>query len=390
MRIVDVSEFYSPAGGGVRSYVDRKMALLAEAGHEMIVLAAASEDRVEARADGGTVIWIRSPAMPFDPNYRMHWDAAPVHAWLDRLQPDVVEATSPWRPAWIVGSWHGRAVRSFLLHGDMLASYPRRWLGPIMPQQSIDRAFDWFNGYLNRIAARFGGVTVGGTSLAARLEERGVGPVRCVPMGIDASTFSPGHRDPALRAELLAACSLPPTATLLVGVGRHHSEKRWPLVIAGVQAAAIEKPIGLVIVGGGVDEAAAVRAAAGSPHVRLLPATRDRAALARLLASADALVHGCESETFGMVVAEALASGTPLIVPDEGGCADFAQGPHAACYRAGDRESLSAAVLSLLARDPAELRRAAAAAARAVRSDREHALDLVDLYGAAVPMAANA
>ena len=95
MRIVDVCEFYSPTGGGIRSYVDRKMQLLAEAGHELIVLAPGAEDREEVRATGGRIIWVKAPPLPFDANYRMFWDAAPIHAWLDRLHPDVVEASSP-------------------------------------------------------------------------------------------------------------------------------------------------------------------------------------------------------------------------------------------------------------------------------------------------------
>jgi alpha-1,6-mannosyltransferase len=37
MRIVDVNEFYSPTGGGVRTYIDRKMSILAEMGHELIL-----------------------------------------------------------------------------------------------------------------------------------------------------------------------------------------------------------------------------------------------------------------------------------------------------------------------------------------------------------------
>ncbi len=45
MRIVDVNEFYSPTGGGVRTYIDRKMSILAEMGHELIVLAPGTEDR---------------------------------------------------------------------------------------------------------------------------------------------------------------------------------------------------------------------------------------------------------------------------------------------------------------------------------------------------------
>ena len=131
MRIVDVCEFYSPHGGGVRSYVDRKMQLLQQAGHELIVLAPGRANGVEERAGGGRIIWIEAPALPFDANYRMFWDAAPIHRELDRLAPDVVEASSPWRPAWIVGKWHGDAAKIFFLHGDPITSYPQRWFGRI-------------------------------------------------------------------------------------------------------------------------------------------------------------------------------------------------------------------------------------------------------------------
>ena len=39
MRIVDVNEIYSPTGGGVRTYIDRKIGIMADLGHELIVLA---------------------------------------------------------------------------------------------------------------------------------------------------------------------------------------------------------------------------------------------------------------------------------------------------------------------------------------------------------------
>jgi alpha-1,6-mannosyltransferase len=32
MRIAEVAEFYAPNGGGVRTYIDRKLAAAAEAG----------------------------------------------------------------------------------------------------------------------------------------------------------------------------------------------------------------------------------------------------------------------------------------------------------------------------------------------------------------------
>ena len=46
MRIVDVNEYYSPTGGGVRTYLDRKMGILAELGHELIVIAPGRENMI--------------------------------------------------------------------------------------------------------------------------------------------------------------------------------------------------------------------------------------------------------------------------------------------------------------------------------------------------------
>ncbi|WP_447513532.1 glycosyltransferase, partial [Clostridioides difficile] len=76
--------------------------------------------------------------------------------------------------------------------------------------------------------------------------------------------------------------------------------------------------------------------AGGSPHIRIPGPLADRGALARLMASGDALVHGCEAETFCMVAAEARASGLPVIVPDRGGAADHADRAPSLRYRAGD------------------------------------------------------
>jgi alpha-1,6-mannosyltransferase len=380
MRIVDVCEFYSPRGGGVRTYIDRKMSLLAELGHELIVLAPGTEEATEERAGGGRIEWIKAPALPFDRNYRMFWDAAPVHAALDMLAPDLVEASSPWRPAWIVGNWQGNAAKVFFLHNDPVVSYPQRWFEGLAPRERIDRAFEWFNRYLRKLTPMFDDVVVGGASLKRRLEERDVGPVSCVPMGIERGAFSPQRRDPGLRARMLAQCGLPPSAKLLIGVGRHHPEKRWPLVIEAAQAAGAKLPIGLILIGDGIDRKAVAKQVAGNPHIRLFRPVYDRPRLAAILASADALIHGCEGETFGMVASEALASGLPLIVPDEGGCFDLAEPAFAETWKAKDARAASDAILRLFARDIESVRAAAREAALKVRSDRDHAAGLAAHY----------
>ena len=96
------------------------------------------------------------------------------------------------------------------------------------------------------------------------------------------------------------------------------------MVVEAVMAAQIEAPVGLILLGDGRERAKIVRKIGGNPHIKLLAPVGDRRELAVIMASADALIHGCEAETFCMVAAEAAASGLPLIVPGDGGAADQA------------------------------------------------------------------
>jgi alpha-1,6-mannosyltransferase len=99
------------------------------------------------------------------------------------------------------------------------------------------------------------------------------------------------------------------------------------------------------------------------------------------MASADALLHGSSAETFGLVLAEALCSGTPLIVPDSGASATFAAPGYAATYRAGDVDDAAAAILRLLSQDRAVLSRAAGTAAqKRVITVEQHFQTLFSIY----------
>ena len=384
MRIVDVNEFYSPTGGGVRTYVDRKMGILADLGHELIVVAPGREDRVEERPGGGRVIYLKSPGMPFDRNYGLFWDRAAIHRVLDALDPDVVECCSPWRPAWFVGDWQppaGRDVlKAFFMHNDNIAAYAQRWFAGLASHERIEQGFAWYSRYMGRFLAKFDTVVTNGPALEKRLRARGVRIDAAMPLGIERGHFSPELRDEDLRRRLLRQCGLPDEGMLLLGLGRHHGEKRWPLVVDAVARAGTTLPIGLILLGTGSQSATIARRIGGSPHMRMFAPVYDREQLARIMASCDALIHGSEAEPFGLVASEAMASGLPLIVPDTGGCAEVADARASALYAARDAVSAAEAIARLHACDRAMLRRAAVVAAAHVRSDREHAVELVDYY----------
>ena len=379
MRIVDVCAFYAPSGGGVKTYVERKLRAGAQAGHEIIILAPSDSSQV-VEAGGGKIVMLPARRFPLDRRYSYFDDEASLHAMLDRLQPDLVEASSPWASAAMVARWQGNAPRALIMHADPLSAYAYRWFGPILSRETIDRGFDWFWRHLRRLDESFDLVVSASDSLSQRLEAGRLKRVMTLPMGVEPGHFSPARRNETLRARLLERCGLRPDATLLLGVGRHAPEKRWPMVIDAVASAGFSTPVGLVLVGDGRDRGRVRRAAANNPHIQLLAPIHDRSALAELLASADALVHGCEAETFCMVAAEARASGLPVIVPDEGGASDQARSGGGLLYRAGQADSLAAAIIDFTRGGPAGHRRIAARLAPSVMTMDDHFDRLFSAY----------
>ena len=138
-------------------------------------------------------------------------------------------------------------------------------------------------------------------------------------------------------------------------------------------AAGASRPVGLLLIGEGRDSARLARAIGDNPHIHLLSPIRDRTALARTMASADALIHGCEAETFCIVAAEALASGLPLIAPDRGGAFDQAQASGGLVYRSGSATDAARAIRRFV--DAAPPRPTAP-----VRTMDQHFTDLFALY----------
>lgn len=346
MRIVDVCAFYSPWGGGVRTYVDAKLRSAARLGHEIIVLAPSDKAEIQEIAPGGLLTGIPAPTMPFDRRYRYFNDAARLHEELDRWRPDHVECSSPWSSASAVARWRGSATRSLFMHSDPMAAYAYRWFGFLNPG-IIDGIFSRFWDHMRFLGRSFDAVVSPGRELAERLTQRGLTNVSTIPLGVHGS-FSPARRDPVLREALLRELGLPSSGTLLLTVGRLAPEKRPDLIVKAVSDAASASDLGLIVVGEGSMAKKLERLAAPGGRVGFLGHISDRNLLARLMASADGLVHACEAETFGLVLAEALASGTPVIVPDRGGAFEQLRPGAGLHYAAGSRADLAQTVLKFV------------------------------------------
>jgi alpha-1,6-mannosyltransferase len=388
MHIVDVAEFYAPLGGGVKTYIDAKLGFAHQHGVKVTVIAPGPEDRVEAR-DGGQILYVKAPVIPLDTRYHIFWNAASVHALLDTLKPDVVEASSPLRGAWIVANWQGREARrahkALFMHADAVAAHPQLWFQRLLSADAVDKACFWFWRYLKRVSDSYDSVVVGSRWFGDRIARHGGMASTLVPLGVDTDLFQPCRRDERLRRRLLADLGLPPSARLLVGVGRHHPEKQWPVVFDAVGALKAEG-VGMVQIGNGFANRQIMQAAEKAGNVKLLGHVGDREMLARIVASADMMVHGSRAETFGLVASEGLASGVPLVLPSEGGCTDAADPAWTELYRPGDAMAARDAILRMMARPADALRLAAIGARRThISSAAQHFERLFALYANASP-----
>ena len=105
MKIVDVCAFYTPHGGGVRTYIEQKLRIGPELGHEIVIIAPGDRAEVIERGPRARIVTLPSPRFPLDRKYWYFADEAALHAAIDAEAPDMVEASSPWRSAAMVARW---------------------------------------------------------------------------------------------------------------------------------------------------------------------------------------------------------------------------------------------------------------------------------------------
>ncbi len=363
MKIIDVAEFYADEGGGVKTYINQKLHAGSKAGHEIVVIAPGKKAGQEKRF-GGRVIWVPGPALPVDRRYYILWREKMVHEILDREKPDVVEGSSPWTGGWFAARWKGDAVKTFIFHQDPVAVYPHTFLDRVMSFSKVDKLFLFYWQYLKRLSRRYDATIVSGDWLAQRLSGFGINNPVAVPFGIDKTFSSPERRDTALRKKLLEELGLPEDAILLIGISRHHPEKRLGTLFEGFRQASKERKMGLAIFGDGPFRWMVERQAKGIEHLKLMGYTSNREKLADYLSSADYFVHGSAAETYGLVVAEAVCSGLPVVVPDTGGAGDLANRAYSETYEPGNAAQLSRAILRIIDRSRPEMVEACARAAK--------------------------
>ncbi len=328
MHLVDTTLFYSPTSGGIRRYLGAKHDwLIANSAHRHSLLVPGESSRLEV----GGISTVAAPKLPGAFNYRLPLWPPSWTRLLDALQPDLIEAGDVFQPAWsTLKVARRRAVPAVAFFHSNLAPLVGERLGSV--------AGRLMQRYSRSIYARFDLVLAPSLVMCEYLQQLGLRRVVHQPLGVDTQIFSPARGTLDLRRQL----QLPQDTRLLIFPGRFSEEKNLPLLYEAM--ALLGKPYHLLLVGGD-------RTLRPSERISVLPYRRDATELASWIASADALVHAGASETFGLVIIEALACGRPVVGVRAGAVPELIDETVGELAVAGRADSLEQAIRRLFERD---------------------------------------
>lgn len=361
--VLDISEFYAPTSGGIRTYLAQKAGWLrTQEWARQVIVVPGPHDAVDDDPSGGSRRYsLRGPPVPGQAPYRFFLATRSTRRIFQHERPDIIELGSPGLVPWIAAN----ASRG--MDVPMIAFF----------HSNFPRIFNPFperSGGLRRLATdalwkyvrfidRFAQVTIACSDFAAEdLRRAGVDRVVRLPLGVDLELFHPRRR--AQRDEARARYGLPRSATLAAYIGRFANEKEIQVLLDGWEQAYRRTGTHLALVGDGPIRAELERRTRDVPWAHLVPYEQDRERLAELHAALDLYAAPGPVETFGLSGLEALASGTPVLSVHRGGVAEQVTTSGAGrLYQAGRAETIAPAVEALLAGDRADL----------ARRGREHA-----------------
>ncbi|MGH8581465.1 MAG: glycosyltransferase family 4 protein [Gammaproteobacteria bacterium] len=217
-------------------------------------------------------------------------------------RPDVVYVATEGLLGWsAVRTAHGFGIPVLSGFHTDFHSYSRHYYAGLLQH--------WVAYYLRWFHNRTGGTLVPSTELRERLRAGGFKNVSVLGRGVDSELFTPARRCAALRE----SWGLSEQDVAVLYVGRVAAEKNLGLAIAAYRAMqASGKPMKFVIVGDGPQ-----LAAFQTDHPDLLFCGVHRGEpLAERYASADVFLFPSETETFGNVTLEAMASGLAVVAYD--------------------------------------------------------------------------
>jgi alpha-1,6-mannosyltransferase len=356
VKIVQIANFYTPTSGGLRTCIDQIGRGYGAAGHERVLIVPGRSDCDEITPAGRRVT-VRSPRLLGSGSYHV-LTGLRIHELLDRINPDVLEVSDKFSVAWLTGWARKRGVPLVLFSHERIDAILRTRVPRPFPLVAAANVAN------TRLYKRAAHVVVASQFAAAEFLRVGATNVRRVPLGVDLEVFRPA--DAATVNDGLPVArnnTAGPAPLRLVTVSRLSKEKRVEWAVDALRALCDDGVAAeLTVIGDGPLRDALRERALGLP-IRFVGHLAEPARVAELVAAADIAVCPSPAETFGLAILEALACGTPVVVPGDGAARELVIEPGSGVVTDGTPHGLAEGVRSLLAIPSPERRRAARAAA---------------------------
>lgn len=329
LTFCDLSSFYGPTAGGIRTYHEAKLRwFAAQQRHRYILIHPGRKFAIERI--GSTVTVITTYGAPAGEGYRLPVDVRRIRHLVRDLKPDILETGDPWFSGpfglWFQHSGYVRGLVSSFFHGDPMRTYVDPWIARGTMARRLRhrlgvRADRWFY----QVQGLYDLTIVSSAGIEQALRARGVKRVVRAPFGVDPQFLHVSRlrqRRPRGPVRLLYA-------------GRLQADKGVDLLIEALPRLLRRRDVTLTIAGRG--PLAGHFTSQPHPRLRMLGFVSSREAMAQLYADHDVLLAPGAHETFGLSGLEALAAGLVVVGPDAGGTGELMSQLTSPCvFAAGD------------------------------------------------------
>ncbi len=306
LRVGFFTECYRPIINGVVASIDAFRDGIAAEGHHVVCIAPGFPSYED---EAGAVVRLPSLPLPTTTGYRLCVPFVSSAARAEIGALSIVHTHSPFVTGWLGERFARRhGIPHVFTYHTRLEQYAH--YVPFDRSLTERAAVELTRTYANRADA----VVVPTPAMEARLRSLGVSArIAIVPSAVDTDRFAAGRRQAGIRSELGCAGD----ERLVLCVARLAREKNIGLALEAL-ANVSDPRMRLAVVGGGPEgdrllhEARRLGIAA---RVRFL-GNVEPGRLPDIYASADAFVFTSVSETQGLVLAEALAAGLPVVAVD--------------------------------------------------------------------------
>lgn len=352
--VIDVNNFWSPSGGGVRRYHLQKMEYYRSQEEVCLVfLMQDSRSYTETIAPGLIIEHVKAFKIPGRWEYRFLWNSWQLRSYLRKYEPEVVEVGSPYiLPAAVRRATWGLKRKPALVgfwHADFPVTYVRRFFGRLCkPLGIVMEHLAW--AYARYGFSGYSSLQVSSCEVMERMARHGLGPLRWIPLGVDIEAFHPLRRDEALVAELKDGN---PDRLTVFFPHRFCDEKGLSLLLAAypIVCERLGHEPTVIFAGTGPDLHLIEEAALRYKRLRYVGFVRTVEDMARWYASCELGLALSGGETFGLSILESMASGQCLV-----GASTGAAGEHIRESGCGvllknhDAQTLADAIVEVAAR----------------------------------------